>query len=154
LLLIRAGSLVKNGEHQDAEEFLGLYLEALDKELVELHAHISTHGPASVVEELEGLAQSGESQTNMGERYYAVRYLFSPAAPSLVLLTYAWTRIGKFSRDAHVAYIRWKVPFDRTRAKPARHYHYRSLAIASTHHPSPCLLVSPFHPHICPSSGD
>jgi Family of unknown function (DUF6535) len=36
-----------------------------------------------------------------------------------VLLTYSWTRIGKFSQVAHLAHIRWKIPLNRTRAKPA-----------------------------------
>lgn len=59
----------KDGKHQDAEEFLGLYLDALDDELVELHTYISTHKPASpkFVEELEEGAQSTEGQTELVE---------------------------------------------------------------------------------------
>jgi hypothetical protein len=33
----------KGGQQQDAEELLGLYLDALDEELVGLHTCISTH---------------------------------------------------------------------------------------------------------------
>ena len=68
---------VKSGKHQDAEEFFGLYLDALDEELVELHTCISTHKVASTssVEELEEEAQSAESQTEVGEQGYTVRQL-------------------------------------------------------------------------------
>jgi hypothetical protein len=111
---------VKDGKTEDAEEFLGLYLDALDTELVELHTYISTHKPASApsVEELEEEARSAEGQTTAArKRDFTVRrlsFLFLNRA-----LTHAWTRIGKFSRVAHLAHIWWKVPFDRTRAKPA-----------------------------------
>ena len=47
-----------------------------------------------------------------------------------------------FSRVAHLAYIWWKVPFDRMRAKQARHHHYQTLAITQTPHSG---LFSPFH---------
>jgi hypothetical protein len=68
---------VKDGKHQDAEEFLGLYLDELDKELVELHTDISTHKPASIprVEELGEEARSAEGQTEVGKRDYTVRQL-------------------------------------------------------------------------------
>jgi hypothetical protein len=57
---------------QDAAVFLGLYLEALDEELVTLQSSISTRKPASTlkVEELEEETQSGEGQ--MRERDYSV----------------------------------------------------------------------------------
>jgi hypothetical protein len=63
-------SCVKDGKWQDAEEFLGLYLDALDEELVELHANISIHKPASApsVEGLEEEARSVEGQTEVGKR--------------------------------------------------------------------------------------
>ena len=55
--------------------FLGLYLEALDKELVTLRSSIGTHRRATIlkVEELEEEGQSGESQTEVRERDYMVR---------------------------------------------------------------------------------
>ena len=63
---------VKEGKHEDAEEFLCHFLDALDEELVELH----THKPASAlsVMELEE-AQSSKGQTALGKRDYAVRQL-------------------------------------------------------------------------------
>jgi hypothetical protein len=60
-------------------------------------------------------------------------------------LDVAGVRIGRFSRVAHLAHILWKVSFDCTRAKPARHYHHRSLEITPTQHPGLFLLLSP-HP--------
>jgi hypothetical protein len=61
---------VKDGKHEDSEEFLCLYLDALDEELVELRTYISTHEPASApsVEKLEG-----EGQTEVKEQDFAVR---------------------------------------------------------------------------------
>jgi hypothetical protein len=66
---------VKGGNHEDAEEFLGLYLDALDEELVELRTYISTHRPASAsdVEELEEEVQSIEEQAAVGKRDHTVR---------------------------------------------------------------------------------
>ena len=63
---------VKDGKHDDAENFFSLYLDALDEELGELRAYISTHKPApapSVEEE----AQSTEGQTEVGKRDCTVR---------------------------------------------------------------------------------
>jgi hypothetical protein len=76
---------VKDGKHEDAEEFLGLYLDALDRELVELQTYISTHEPASVpnVEEFEGeVAETkyAEGQTEVEKRDHMVRQLFFPSA--------------------------------------------------------------------------
>ena len=60
---------VKDGKNKDAKEFLCLYLDALDEELVELQTYISMHEPASApsVEILEGEGQAEEK-----ERDYAV----------------------------------------------------------------------------------
>jgi hypothetical protein len=60
---------VKDGKHDDAEEFLGLCLDALDEELAELQTFISTHKQASVpsVEEFEGEVKSAEGQTAVGK---------------------------------------------------------------------------------------
>ena len=60
---------VKDGKNNDAKEFLRLYLDALDKELVELQTYISMHETASApsVEILEGDGQAEEK-----ERDYAV----------------------------------------------------------------------------------
>ena len=102
--------------------FLGLYLEALDEELVTLRSSIGTHRPASTlkVKELEEEAHSSESQTEMRERDYTVR---RSSELGLAVLMYTWTRKGKFGRVAHLAHIRWKVLFDHTRVKPARYCH-------------------------------
>jgi hypothetical protein len=61
---------VKDGKNEDANEFLRLYLDALDEELVKLQAYTSTYDPDSApsVEKLEG-----EGQTEVKERDYAVR---------------------------------------------------------------------------------
>jgi hypothetical protein len=69
---------IKDGQRQDAEELLGLYLDALDEELVELHTFISTHKPASTssVEELDEEAQSAEGRIEVRKREYTVRQLF------------------------------------------------------------------------------
>jgi hypothetical protein len=66
---------VKDGKHQDAEEFLGLYLDALDKELVEQHTYIGMNNPAST-QSVEKEAQSAEVQTEVGKRDYSVRQFF------------------------------------------------------------------------------
>ena len=71
---------VKDGKHENAEEFLGLYLDALDKELAELHTFISMHEPASApgIEELKEQAQSaeGQAEAEVGVRDHTVRQLF------------------------------------------------------------------------------
>ena len=66
---------VKDGKHEDAAEFLGLYLDALNEELVQPHAYTSTHEPASApgVGQVEEEAESAEGQTEMGEPEYTVR---------------------------------------------------------------------------------
>jgi hypothetical protein len=64
--------IVKEGKYQDAEEFLRLYLDALDEELVELHTYINTRKILNV-KELEEEAQSAEGQTEVGERDHTVR---------------------------------------------------------------------------------
>lgn len=72
---------VKDGQQHDAEQFLDLYLDALDDELVQLHTPIGTHKPASAssVEELdseEGEDRSTEFQAEVGKRDYTVGQLF------------------------------------------------------------------------------
>ena len=66
---------MKDGKHCDAEAFLGLYLDALDEELVELRTYIGTQKPASAlsVEQLEEESQSADGQSEAGKRDYAVR---------------------------------------------------------------------------------
>ena len=61
---------VKDGKNEDANEFLHLYLDALDEELVKLQAYTIAHEPDSApsVEKLEG-----ECQTEAKERVYVVR---------------------------------------------------------------------------------
>ena len=63
---------VKDGKHEDTEEFLRLYLDTLDEELVKLQTYISTHQPvsASNVEKLEGEGPTEEEEEK--EQDYAV----------------------------------------------------------------------------------
>ncbi|KAH9998276.1 hypothetical protein BJV77DRAFT_743795 [Russula vinacea] len=69
-----------DGMHENAEEFLGLYLDALDEELVDLRTYISTHKPASApsVKEIEEEVQSAEDQTEAGKQDYAASSVESP----------------------------------------------------------------------------
>jgi ubiquitin carboxyl-terminal hydrolase 10 len=71
------GYRVKDGQQQDAEVFLGHYLDALDEELVGLYTYISTHKPASAPSagELEDLeeTQSAVGKAEVGKRDYNVR---------------------------------------------------------------------------------
>jgi hypothetical protein len=108
----------KDGEHEDAEEFLGLYLDALDEELIELHTYITTHKPASAprVEKLEGDAQLVKGQSEVRRRDFAVR-LFSFLCTEFDVAEVCFD-IAKFSRVPHVTVIWWKVPFDCSRPKP------------------------------------
>ena len=136
---------VKDGQQHDAEQFLDFYLDALDEELVQLHAYIGTHKLVSVpsVEELdseEGEDQSTEAQTEVGKRDYTVCQFFFLSDMSLTLLTYAWMRTGKFSGVTHLAPNRRKIPFNHTRAQSARHYHHPKLANTPTQHPGRFLL--------------
>ena len=68
---------VKDGKHDDAEGFLGLYLDALDEELIELRTYIGTDEPpsASGVEGLEEEVQSTQGLTVVGKRDHTVRQL-------------------------------------------------------------------------------
>ena len=50
---------VKDGKHEDAEEFLALYLDALDEELVELHTYLIT--------QFREESESVEGQTEVGK---------------------------------------------------------------------------------------
>jgi hypothetical protein len=75
---------VKDGKHEDAEEFLSLYLDALDEELAELRTYISTYKLTSASGvELEKEVQSTEGQTEVGKEDYTVRQLFFLLAQSL-----------------------------------------------------------------------
>ena len=69
---------VKDGKDQDSDEFLGLYLDALDEELADLRTLIDAHKPAfaSSVKELGEEFQSAEGQTKVGERDYTVGSFF------------------------------------------------------------------------------
>lgn len=54
---------------QDAVEFSGLYLEALDEEVVALQSYIGTHKPASTlkIDKLEEKNRSGDGLRWEGE---------------------------------------------------------------------------------------
>ena len=60
---------MNDGKNKDPNEFLRLYLDALDEELVKLQAYTSAHKPDSApsVETFQG-----EGQTGVKERDYAV----------------------------------------------------------------------------------
>ena len=68
-------------KHQDAEEFLRLFLNALDEELVAIQTYISTYKPVSApsVEGLEEEAQAG----GVVKRDHTVCQLFSLLYPEL-----------------------------------------------------------------------
>ena len=78
---------VKDGKDQDADEFLGFYLDALDEELIELNDYINTRKILNIEEPGEG-AQSAEDQTDVRKRGCSVRRLF---LFSLLRLIYVWT---------------------------------------------------------------
>ena len=90
---------VKDGKHEDAAEFLGLYLDALNEELVQLHTYTSADKPASApgVEVVEEEARSFKGQTEVRERDY------TPMRQSLYFFYTAPdsdadnVRIGKFN---------------------------------------------------------
>jgi hypothetical protein len=69
------GCREKDGQQQDAEVFLRVFLDALDEELVGLYTYISSHKPASApsVDELEG--ETGESQSAVGKSEVGKREL-------------------------------------------------------------------------------
>ena len=71
--------------YEDAEEVLGLYLDALDEELGELDSYISPQKRTSApsIEVLEGEAQSTEGVAEVGKRDHTVRRLcfFSELSP-------------------------------------------------------------------------
>lgn len=62
---------IQDGPQHDAAEFLDLYLEALDEELVTPHTYTSTHQSTSApgVEKREDEAQSTEGQTEVRHEY-------------------------------------------------------------------------------------
>ena len=66
---------LKDGQQQDAEVFLGVFLDTLDEELAKLYTYISTHKPASApsVDELEEETRSAVGKTEVGKRDYMVR---------------------------------------------------------------------------------
>jgi hypothetical protein len=68
--------LVKDGKSEDAEEFLRLYLDALDEELLVLLATISGHKSAPAAPGVEEHEVSQSGQTEMGKRGFSVRRLF------------------------------------------------------------------------------
>ena len=66
---------VKDGKDQNADEFLGFYLDGLDEELVKLNTYINTRETLNVEEPREG-ARSAEGQTDVRKRDCSVRRLF------------------------------------------------------------------------------
>jgi ubiquitin carboxyl-terminal hydrolase 10 len=62
---------VQGGHQEDAEEFLGFYLDTLEEELLSLLASINPSRPTSTahkVEEREDESQSGAGWTEVGKR--------------------------------------------------------------------------------------
>ena len=61
---------MKDGKNKDPKEFLQVYLDELEEELVKLQTYVSTRKPVSApsVEKLER-----EGQAEVKERDYAVR---------------------------------------------------------------------------------
>ena len=60
---------VKDRKHKDAAEILGLYLDALNEELVQLQTYTNAHKPATApsVGEVREEARSAKDQTAVGE---------------------------------------------------------------------------------------
>lgn len=88
---------VQGGQQRAAEEYLGVYLNALEEELLALTS-VSVHKPAFTalrMEERKEGSQSGEGQTGVGKRDYIVRQSFSQCS-ELALLTY-----GRISHRFH-----------------------------------------------------
>ena len=77
---------VQDGQQQDAAEFLDLYLEALDEELITLQTSMSTLKPASTsnVEEPDEETRLSIGRTEVGKRnYYTVHQFFYPLSAKL-----------------------------------------------------------------------
>ena len=66
---------IKDGKDQDADEFLGFYLDALDEELIELNIYIDMRKVLKLEKPGEE-AQSTEGRTEVRERDGTVRQLF------------------------------------------------------------------------------
>ena len=67
---------MQNGKQQDAEEFLRLYLDALDEELLARLASISGHKSATAAPGDEERQESQSANTDVGKRVVVVRQLF------------------------------------------------------------------------------
>lgn len=69
---------IQDDQQHDAAEFLDVYLEALDEELITPHTYTSTRKSASVpgVEKREDETQSTEGQAEVRRREYTVRQSF------------------------------------------------------------------------------
>ena len=95
ILLILVPCCVKDGKHEDAKEFLGLYLDALqgalDEEVVELRTNIGINkaDSATGVNELEEEAQLVQIGLRESNDTWCANLSFS--APGSTSLTDAWT---------------------------------------------------------------
>jgi hypothetical protein len=129
---------VKDGKHEDAEEFLGLYLDALDEELVELR-NISTHKPASTSSVEDG-------QPEVGKRDYTVRYSFSTGLDIADICMDTNRRVQSscpsrvYSVDVPIRpYARQAIQM-LSLSKPGDHSNSTSRSVSPP--------FSPYHPHI------
>ena len=75
-LITKLSNCVKVGKSGDAEEFLRLYLDALDEELLTLLDSISGHKSVTAAPGVEEREVSQSGQTDMGERGFTVRQSF------------------------------------------------------------------------------
>ena len=82
---------VKDGEQQDAEEFLSLYLDALDEELPALLVSISGRQSASAALEVEEREGSQSGRAEMESQGFVVRQSFHLSALNLALIKNART---------------------------------------------------------------
>ena len=74
---------MQNGQQQDAEEFLCLYLDALDEELAALLASVSGRQSSSAALEIEDRRVSQSGQTQVGSQGFVVRQLFYLSLPRI-----------------------------------------------------------------------
>ena len=77
---------VKDGQQQDAEEFLRLFLDAIDEELSALLASVSGRQSASATLEVDEREVSQSGQTEVGKEAFRVRQLFQISALNLALI--------------------------------------------------------------------
>jgi hypothetical protein len=104
-------------------------------------ASISVHQSACSALEVEKREATQSGQAEVGSQGFMVRQLYHLSSLNFGLIKNARTWIDQFHRDNYHTYIRGEVLFARPRAKPARRWPYRRLAITPSRYPGPRLLL-------------